>query len=97
MKMSKSERKAYNQGKRDGQQIGYFEGYAKGLHDGNPFNALMEAVSNFVKTIGENPEIMAEAMKQRAKSPEELEAELEAEDLEDKEIQDAMRKTYLGE
>lgn len=54
MKMSKAERKAYNQGKRDGKQIGYMEGYAKGLHDGNPFNALIDAL----KKIEENPELL---------------------------------------
>ena len=65
MKMSRSKRKAYNQGRRDGQQIGYFEGYAKGLHDGNPFNKIIEAVSNLAKTIADNPELMAEALKAR--------------------------------
>ena len=41
MKMSKRERKAYNQGKR----AGYNEGYVQGLHDGNPFTALAEAAA----------------------------------------------------
>ena len=65
MKMSRSERKAYNQGKRDGQQIGYLEGYAKGLHDGNPFNTIIEAVSNLVESIKSNPELMKQALKTR--------------------------------
>lgn len=80
MKMSRSERKAYNQGKRDGQQIGYFEGYAKGLHDGNPFNAMIEAITSFANTITSNPELMAEAIRRTNLSPEELDAELEAEE-----------------
>ena len=58
MKMSKAERKAYNQGKRDGKQIGYMEGYAKRLHDGNPFNALIDAFASIAKKIGENPEVL---------------------------------------
>jgi flagellar biosynthesis/type III secretory pathway protein FliH len=56
--MSKDERKAYNQGKRDGKQIGYMEGYAQGLHDGNPFNALIDAFASIAKTIAENPELL---------------------------------------
>ena len=39
-KMSKRERKIYNLGK----QAGYYEGYSKGLYDGNPFNAIMESI-----------------------------------------------------
>lgn len=58
MKMSKAERKAYNQGKRDGKQIGYMEGYDKGLHDGNPFNALIDAFASIAKTIAVNPELL---------------------------------------
>ncbi len=58
MKMSKAERKAYNQGKMDGKKIGYMEGYAKGLHDGNPFNALIDACASIAKTIAENPELL---------------------------------------
>lgn len=58
MKMSKAERKAYNQGERDGKQIGYMEGYAKGLHDGNPFNAIIDTLASIAKTIAENPELL---------------------------------------
>lgn len=54
MKMSKRERKAFNQGR----EAGYLEGYAKGLHDGNPFNALIDACVSVAKTIAENPELL---------------------------------------
>lgn len=64
MKMSKAERKAYNQGKRDGKQIGYMEGYAKGLHDGNPFNALIDAFARMKKTIDENPKFLLQLLDQ---------------------------------
>jgi len=40
MKLSKAERKAYKAGR----QAGYVDGYVKGLHDGNPFNKLADAV-----------------------------------------------------
>lgn len=58
MKMSKAERKAYNQGKIDGKQIGYMQGYDKGLHDGNPFNAIIDACASIAKTIAERPELL---------------------------------------
>lgn len=58
MKMSEAECKAYNQGIRDGKQIGYMEGYVKGLHDGNPFSALIDACASIAKTIAENPELL---------------------------------------
>lgn len=64
MKMSKAERKAYNQGKRDGKEIGYMEGYAKGLHDGNPFNALIDAFARMKKTIDENPKLLLQLLDQ---------------------------------
>ena len=87
--MKRSERKAYNQGKREG----YKDGYVKGLYDGNPFNKIVDALVEMANTITANPELMAEII--RSKTAEEWDAELAAEDLEDKEIQDAMRKTYL--
>ena len=71
MKMSRAERKAYNKGKRDG----YMDGYVKGLYDGNPFNKIVEALSSMVDTIKANPELMAEVMKQRNKTADELETE----------------------
>ena len=61
MKMSKAERKAYNAGK----QAGYAEGYLKGFHDGNPFNAVAEAIANAMRKIGDmasSPEFL-EALK----------------------------------
>ena len=71
MKMSRAERKAYNKGKCDG----YMDGYVKGLYDGNPFNKIVEALSSMVDTIKANPELMAEVMKQRNKTADELETE----------------------
>lgn len=88
MKMSRAERKAYKQGRRDG----YLDGYTKGLYDGNPFNKIVEAISDMVNTITADPELMAEVLKQQGKNP----AELDAEYLTDEEIQDAMQRTYLG-
>ena len=56
MKMSRRERKIYNEGK----QAGYYKGYAEGLHDGNPFIMFAEAVGKVANTIAENyPEILA--------------------------------------
>lgn len=49
MKMSKAERKAYNLGR----QVGRAEGYAAGLHDGNPFNALVEATSRAISSMAD--------------------------------------------
>ena len=48
-KMSKSERKIYKQGKRDG----YLEGYTQGLHDGNPFLLLSDAMARMATTLSE--------------------------------------------
>lgn len=42
--MTRAERKAYNQGKRDGYDIGYIQG----LYDGNPFNKFIDAVKKAV-------------------------------------------------
>lgn len=50
MKMSKKERKAYNQGK----ATGFMEGYSQGLHDGNPFIIIAEAAERTVKSISEH-------------------------------------------
>ena len=48
-KLTKSERKIYNEGKR----AGYNEGYNQGLHDGNPFNKMFDYINNVLKTINE--------------------------------------------
>lgn len=47
MKMTKRERKIYNQGK----AAGFIDGYAKGLHDGKPFTVLAEALGNTLATV----------------------------------------------
>lgn len=49
MKMSRHDRKIYNQGK----QAGYNDGYIQGLHDGNPFNAIADALTEFGRKAGE--------------------------------------------
>lgn len=63
MKPSRRYRKIYNLGKRDGYELGY----AQGLHDGNPFNSMIEALSNFAKSLNEavkrNPNLLAELNK----------------------------------
>lgn len=59
MKMSKTERKAFNQGKALGYTEGYAEGYVKGYKEGNPFNSLIEAITEITCNISkamENPE-----------------------------------------
>lgn len=60
-KLSRRERKRIKAGESTGYALGYAEGYAKGLHDGNPFNAVVEALSNMCKTIMNNPELMKQA------------------------------------
>ena len=54
--MSRAERKAFNYGKK----VGYLEGYAKGVYDGNPFNRILETAQEMIKTLIK-PEII-EAM-----------------------------------
>ena len=49
MKMSKAERKAYNLGR----QVGRTEGYADGLHDGNPFITIAELVKESINVIAD--------------------------------------------
>ena len=49
MKMSKAERKAYNRGR----LVGRAEGYADGLHDGNPFIAIAELVTESISLISD--------------------------------------------
>lgn len=47
MKMSKHDRKIFNQGK----AAGFAEGYAKGLYDGNPFHVLCEALQEVADNL----------------------------------------------
>lgn len=47
MKMSRAERKSFNLGKR----VGYSEGYVKGLHDGNPFNRMTDAIRSMKENL----------------------------------------------
>lgn len=61
MRKTRRDRKNYNEGRADG----WAEGYKQGLHDGNPFNRVIEALSDMVKTITANPELMAEVMKEK--------------------------------
>ena len=61
MKMSRAERKAFNYGKK----VGYLEGYAKGVYDGNPFNKILETVQEMVKTHTK-PEIIEAMAKAKA-------------------------------
>ena len=46
-KLSRNERKIFNEGKR----AGYNEGYIQGLHDGNPFNIIAEKVNKVAADI----------------------------------------------
>lgn len=61
MKRSRRERKAYEQGR----AAGYAEGYKNGLHDGNPFNAIIDAVTKFAELCAEVniAEVRAELLK----------------------------------
>lgn len=71
MKRSRRERRAYNEGK----SAGYLEGYSQGLHDGNPFITLVEAVSSIAQSVTEltknNPEIQ-KALKEAAEAEQDL-------------------------
>ena len=53
MKMSRRERRIFNEGK----AAGYKDGYTKGLHDGNPFILMAEAFEGIVNQITSNPDI----------------------------------------
>ena len=53
MKMSRAERKSFNLGK----QVGYSEGYAKGLYDGNPFNHMIDAMRAMSESVT-GPEVL---------------------------------------
>ena len=66
-KTTRRERKALTASKQEGYSLGYAEGYAKGLHDGNPFNAMIEALSSLANNVSEaikkHPELLAELNK----------------------------------
>lgn len=47
--MSRKHRKIYKQGKKDGYALGYLQG----LHDGNPFARIGEAITSAVGSITE--------------------------------------------
>ena len=82
-KLKRRERKALNAGYSEGYNLGFAEGYAKGLHDGNPFNVMIEALSNlalnFSEAVKNNPELLAELNKPDTDS-EELDDTQEAKD-----------------
>ena len=72
MKMSRRERKILNEGKK----IGYAVGYAEGLHDGNPFIAIGEAIADCVNYLGDfitKPE-MIEYLKEEKEKRDALES-----------------------
>ena len=71
-KLTKRERNIYNMGK----QAGYYEGYAKGLYDGNPFNAIAKAITIAMNSIGE-----------MLSDPDVVEALIEAERMEKEETE----------
>lgn len=75
MKMSRRERKIYNEGK----AAGYKDGYTKGLHDGNPFILIAETFADIVNQITSNPELLEAALKAKA---DEIDDELIIEDSE---------------
>ena len=82
MKMSRRERRIFEAGKRAGFEVGY----EKGLYDGNPFNRIIEAVSELAETLQEamenNPEF-AEQVRLMQENPELYNELLEIEEQED--------------
>ena len=75
MKMSRRERRIFNEGK----EAGYKDGYIKGLHDGNPFILIAETFADIVNQITSNPELLEAALKAKA---DEIDDELIIEDSE---------------
>lgn len=76
MKMSKAERKAYKLGR----QAGRAEGYAAGLHDGNPFITLAESFNKAINSISDklsDPEFIEylQTLKEESEKVEEEEGE----------------------
>lgn len=67
-KFTRRERKIYKAGK----TAGYMDGYAKGLHDGNPFNNLVDSLAAIGRTLGEamkDPEIIQAIKEQKGGQP----------------------------
>lgn len=51
MKLTRRERKIYNNGRQIGYLEGHLEGYKQGLYDGNPFNTIVDAIRDFTGKI----------------------------------------------
>lgn len=47
MKLTRRERKIFN----NGRQVGYLEGYEQGLYDGNPFNTIIDGIRDFTGRV----------------------------------------------
>ena len=78
MKMSKHDRKIFNQGRAEG----FADGYAQGLHDGNPFILMAESITDMARRVSKvlsNPEL-AEALAKAREMQETLEIEGECDD-----------------
>ena len=45
--------KRYRSEYKRGKAVGYVEGYAQGLHDGNPLNKIADAAANMAKVISD--------------------------------------------
>ena len=61
-KFSRAERKAYNEGLRDGRAVGYIVGYKDGLEDGNIFKPIIKAVENIKTYIDSLPPDVREGL-----------------------------------
>ena len=74
MRLSRRERKLCNQSKQTGYNKGYTDGYEKGLHDGNPFNAIVDAINavcNNLNSLMNDPEFV-EQLKAQADNDDKL-------------------------
>lgn len=94
-KFTRRERIIFNQGK----QCGYTEGYAQGLHDGNPFITLAESFAKCVATLGEmitDPEFI-EYAKEAAKEAEAEKLEQLGENTQDDELREEDQNMRLFE
>lgn len=68
-KMTRRERKIYKSGKADG----YAAGYSQGMHDGNPFVLLGEALGRAVDKLTTDPDVV-KALKEAQESDEQTDA-----------------------